>query len=385
MTLWSKPLSDVTFDDVQVFCEQEIPEGTQLDYKREIPNDFAKYVASLANTAGGLILIGVAEESTKPVLPINGMGVERGLVERITQLCRDGIYPAVSPEVSTPLPLPGNDQRCVLVVRVDQSLESPHMLTNSNRIYIRTRDSSHPAKPEDAGVIHLERMFDTKRRGEQRRQELIRRMRDRLATMTEGKAAESMHAWCSISPVFDLGSIVAPEDCFNLCVQGRRQRVADGGVSLTDGGHSGLRGWHTFRGAGQHGDSFVATNCGLHDGCGDHFRVLWIARLVRQTTKLSLGLLRKVSQAAGLLTVELAVENCVGYRPRITDINDLEHPIIDQRLTAATVVQSRDLIDGMDAPDPPAPFEYEVLREINHACGFPDYPASTFTDAMRNA
>jgi predicted HTH transcriptional regulator len=99
MSLWTKRMSDVQFADVDEFCRAGYREGPQLDYKQTIPNDLAKTVAALANTKGGLLLLGVEASTTtnQPSWPCTGMPVDKGLSERITQICRDGIYPPVLP------------------------------------------------------------------------------------------------------------------------------------------------------------------------------------------------------------------------------------------------------------------------------------------------
>jgi hypothetical protein len=71
MSLWSKPVDAIIFDDINIFCEQQQSEGSRLDYKLDIPNDFEKVVAAFANTLGGLIVLGVEADKTtnKPVWP----------------------------------------------------------------------------------------------------------------------------------------------------------------------------------------------------------------------------------------------------------------------------------------------------------------------------
>ena len=70
MSLWSTPVSQITFADVDQFCREMHPEGV-LDYQGvALPKDSAKTIAAFANTLGGLILLGVEALGTKrPILP----------------------------------------------------------------------------------------------------------------------------------------------------------------------------------------------------------------------------------------------------------------------------------------------------------------------------
>ena len=71
--LYTKPITEILWDDVEAFCQQRVPEGTYLDYKQDFPKHLQKTIAAMANTLGGVILIGVAEDAEgKPVTPVNG-------------------------------------------------------------------------------------------------------------------------------------------------------------------------------------------------------------------------------------------------------------------------------------------------------------------------
>ncbi|MBQ6436197.1 ATP-binding protein [bacterium] len=70
-TPFGKKLDELSFKDIQNFCEKSVPENIYLDYKEEInpKNDhLAKTIASFANTYGGWILIGVKEKTTAQIL-----------------------------------------------------------------------------------------------------------------------------------------------------------------------------------------------------------------------------------------------------------------------------------------------------------------------------
>ena len=85
--LYTKPIDEINWDDVAAFCEQRIPEGSYLDYKEDFPRSLEKTIAAMANTIGGVILIGVAEDQeSKPQVPIGDILPIHPCSDQIIQL-----------------------------------------------------------------------------------------------------------------------------------------------------------------------------------------------------------------------------------------------------------------------------------------------------------
>ena len=59
-------LADKSYGDLIAFLEQDLAEGVRLDDKSAFPGNLAKTLAAMANTDGGLILIGVGEDDNRP-------------------------------------------------------------------------------------------------------------------------------------------------------------------------------------------------------------------------------------------------------------------------------------------------------------------------------
>src|SRR6266849_6417511 len=99
--LYVKPADQITWNDIESFCQQGLPEGAYLDYKEDFPKNLEKTIAAMANTLGGIILIGVEEDkqTTKPILPLKGIEFQRGLEERIMSIILTNITPPIFPEV----------------------------------------------------------------------------------------------------------------------------------------------------------------------------------------------------------------------------------------------------------------------------------------------
>ena len=102
--LQSKPLDEISIADIQGFIGEQHRESEILDYKGPWPNDLAKVIAAMANTQGGLILIGVPEVAGDTGLPDQPTGIPIGrgintLRQRVISTAYDSIYPPVIPEV----------------------------------------------------------------------------------------------------------------------------------------------------------------------------------------------------------------------------------------------------------------------------------------------
>ena len=145
MHLYNKAITSITWDDIERFCGQAIAENTYLEYKGDFPNDLAKTIAAMANTLGGLILIGVEEmDSGTPKLPLKGIAADRGLEERVLNIILDSMSPPIIPEIATCANTGGD--KAIVLVRVPQSEHAPHALHRNSAVYIRTGKRT---KPED--------------------------------------------------------------------------------------------------------------------------------------------------------------------------------------------------------------------------------------------
>ena len=85
--IYIQNIETITWEHIENFCKNKIPEGVYLDYKKDFPKHLEKIISSMANTLGGIILIGVEEDDeNKPVLPLCGISFKKGLSEKVTNL-----------------------------------------------------------------------------------------------------------------------------------------------------------------------------------------------------------------------------------------------------------------------------------------------------------
>jgi len=168
MSLWSKPLSQVAFEDVDDFCRSMQAEGVRLEYKGiEIPSDLSKVICAFANTLGGLIVLGVVADKTTnlPIWPPQeGLPQAPGLSERVAQLAHEAVYPPVAVDVSDTISnqlLPGH---VILIVRVPESRLAPHAVEGNRKVYIYERTASRNRPYALADIGHIERLLARRQR-----------------------------------------------------------------------------------------------------------------------------------------------------------------------------------------------------------------------------
>lgn len=117
------------------------PEGKTLEFKQVLssPKNILKTLVAFANTAGGVLLVGV-EDITRDVI-----GVENPLdeEERLCNLIADGIEPRLVPNIE----LIAWKDKTLLAVEVYPSGLRPHWLKNEGRrgVYVRLGSSNRQA------------------------------------------------------------------------------------------------------------------------------------------------------------------------------------------------------------------------------------------------
>ena len=115
-------------------------EHTRLEFKRQLSasSRIARTLAAFANTSGGILLIGIADDGK-----IKGISSEFKEVEKIEDATDRLIQPALAVSYERLSP----DGRIVLIVTVPESTEKPHYLIDDSgkrTIYVRAKDKSIP-------------------------------------------------------------------------------------------------------------------------------------------------------------------------------------------------------------------------------------------------
>jgi hypothetical protein len=209
-SLFTATLADIEYDDVVAFCNEQLPESVNLDYKRDMPagEKLAKTISSFANTFGGIVVIGVDEDDqSRPRVPSDGLAFEPKLEERVWSVVTDHIYPPVLPEVRVCPPV--ND-RTFVVVRVPQSATTPHAVRHNTSVYLRTGNITKPEALERlATVSEVEWLRDRRKKSEALRAEVVARMLGRMEALRRlnGVTAEKAKVDVCVGPKYPAGPL----------------------------------------------------------------------------------------------------------------------------------------------------------------------------------
>ena len=209
--MFTKLASEITFSDIEDFC-QEFNEGVRVEYKREI-RYIPKIVSSFANTMGGIFIIGVeTDQNNRVKCPIQGIPKTSGIEEQIQQSALTGIYPAVIPEVII-CDVPDTNN-VVVIIRVEESIQAPHAIQNSTRVYIRTGSITQPYELKLADIDQIQHML--KRREDS--QTTIRQIRNRTEERIESRFSAKNEPNIAViaHPVFPHRPIISTGDIYEF-------------------------------------------------------------------------------------------------------------------------------------------------------------------------
>ena len=209
--MFTKLEADITFADIEDFCQQ-FGEGVRVEYKQQITRDIPKIVSSFANTLGGIFIIGAETDSTNQVIfPIQGISKKSGIEEQIQQSALTGIYPAVIPEVII-CDVP-NTNNVVVIIRVDESLQAPHAIENSTRVYIRVGSITQPYELELAEVDRIEYMLKRREDSQIVTRQILERTEERIESFF---TTDRPNLTAIARPVFPYHPVIATAEINNF-------------------------------------------------------------------------------------------------------------------------------------------------------------------------
>jgi hypothetical protein len=129
-TIFTKALSALVYEDLKGFLATREPEGLRVEYKSDFPpknEDLAKSIAAMANSDGGILMIGVpTDRENRPKDP-TGIMSEGNIPDRIANICAAKIRPVIAPDVRI-FDLQGSPGKCLALLRVPASQLAPHYL-----------------------------------------------------------------------------------------------------------------------------------------------------------------------------------------------------------------------------------------------------------------
>ncbi|GIP08872.1 hypothetical protein J1TS5_10420 [Paenibacillus macerans] len=158
MSLFFKAIDQITETDIEQLVNDEVPESRVLDYKEQLPSnsgddkrELLYDITAFANSGGGELIYGVSEvrisnqPSGKPE-KIIGVSIDNpdSLIRQWEELIRSNVQPRIFGIQMRAIPLATGEY--VLVVRIPNSLNFPHMVSmgGTQRFYTRNSAGKHP-------------------------------------------------------------------------------------------------------------------------------------------------------------------------------------------------------------------------------------------------
>jgi len=197
--LYTKKIEEITYKDIVDFCNEQIRENINLDYKEAIDSSLSKTIAAMANTWGGLIVIGAEDDDSKPRLPLKGVESKGHLREQINNIILGNITPPIFPEIQI---CPSDDSKTeLIVIRVSQSNTTPHAIRGNTKVYIRTDTSNEPE--ELATVDRVLWLVNRREKSVQLKNSFFDKSYSRLQKLTDKKIPiEHADITMSASPLY---------------------------------------------------------------------------------------------------------------------------------------------------------------------------------------
>lgn len=180
--MFNKSVSQITTADLQSLLDDEAVENVRLEFKREVPkkDELLKKLSSFANTFGGYLVIGAAEEQQRGKLAsYPGIEVQANYKQTVLAHCFSGTYPPINVEVSEPIVSPSDQSKVCYVIYVPVSELAPHFLNGRKGVYIRTDEHSKRFEAELADQNELLALLDRRKAIRTRRGNLIERAESR--------------------------------------------------------------------------------------------------------------------------------------------------------------------------------------------------------------
>ena len=120
-------------------------ETSQVEWKREFTEDLKKELVAFANTQGGELLVGIADDGS-----VLGVTSPDKVSAQITNMIRDAIRPDMS--LITYVEIEYREEKPIIRVRVNRGTKRPYYITKkgmtSAGVYVRQGNTSAPASKD---------------------------------------------------------------------------------------------------------------------------------------------------------------------------------------------------------------------------------------------
>ncbi len=183
--------SPLAIDLIQQAVSSQVSETGTLEWKSALPGtdqqareEAVKDLAAMANSGGGLIVYGLAEDQGRAA-SLTPVDISESTQRRLLQIAGSA-QPPVLGIVPVPLPLPEGSEQGVLVLIVPGSAHAPHLVLRGEKFRVPYRDGARVAYMSES---QLERAYQERRqRREGSERQLVEQEEDFLARVDREKA-----------------------------------------------------------------------------------------------------------------------------------------------------------------------------------------------------
>ncbi|MBL8159999.1 ATP-binding protein [Candidatus Saccharibacteria bacterium] len=163
MNILTMPFHSITFENVVAFCKTGALESFNLDYKKNMTGSLSKHFATFSNTFGGLIIIGVEEDSTGRPSTYDGIVFDAKLIDQIHQHASNvDPFPRYSVRATDEV-----KGKVFILIKIAEGDQPPYMPTNDLTIKMRTGNVSTPLRNPDSR--ELEKLYEKRAKAPQAR------------------------------------------------------------------------------------------------------------------------------------------------------------------------------------------------------------------------
>lgn len=146
------PADADTLAGITRLVSEQASESRHLDFKRQIHNadDLADDLSALANTGGGVLIIGVGTDSADRAATLHEQPL-KAIEQQAVQAAREGIDEPLRIELA---PVPGDDAPAMgfLVITVPPSDRAPHITVKRGRVLHRVGAHNKPMTRRELGA-----------------------------------------------------------------------------------------------------------------------------------------------------------------------------------------------------------------------------------------
>jgi len=354
--LFSAPIKNITFKDIENFCLEEIPENLSLDYKENLSStkvneQVAKITCALANTYGGVVLWGIEEKKLA-----DGRGVPKGIpgmdalpspADRLKKICMDSIYPPLFPEVQD-IVHETDKSKVLTIMRVPESDHTPHYLRSDGCVYIRGDDISKPLNDgRVATPDEIEWLQERRRRPTELRDELLKLAEERCLFLADTNNSMSV----SMIPLYPRMPLIGLQELDQLHWQ------AGGDVQRQSAQHSVFsmywadkaltdKSWKYFE-LNEFGLLYCASKAGEFTKAPNSINTIALLQRLIAITEFARQIYVDLNYW-GLLQIEAKIRGVRGYQLISSSftVPELGRQIVDDKVILRTIIPAAELTNS---------------------------------------